>query len=218
MEQFQGEMQLGDTEAVEEESRNGFSVGWDVAELSYGGDVEAETFSKIHSSYADYSDNSQFYDAWKNIEDYSISSDNRFYHRVAIEKGLFLLDDKNNVIAGENHWSGLDFLYDMDAVKGALLARKNGYSEEVFNNEYSNITKSHSERLAKEKEGTSTAAYIAGSLASHILQPETAIDFMSPGKIMGKTILSGAGKAFATEAGFALVGETIREQRTREHM
>jgi len=218
MEQYQGELTLGDTETEEEATPGGFSVGWDVGQLSYGGNVEDETFSKIHSNYSDYSDNSQFYDAWKNIEDYTIMADNRGRHQRAIDGEAFMLDDKNNIIPGAGHFSGADLLYNMDAIKGALLAKKQGYSEDVFNNEYSNVTKAHSERLAKQKEGTSTATYIAGSLSAHILQPETAIDFMSPGKIMGSSVVKGAVKAFGVEAGVALIGESIREQRVREHM
>jgi len=218
MERYEADMPLGDTEEIQEETPSGFSVGWDVAQLSYGADVEDETYKSIHSKYKDYSKNAEYYDAWKNVENWTIENNNRWRHQSAIDRNVFALDENNSVIRSENNWAGIEYLYDMDAIKGALLSQKNGFNKDVFNAEYSNITKSHSNRLAKEREGTSTAGYITGTLAGHMLQKETAIDFMSPGKIMGKSIIGGAAKAFATEFGFALVGETLREQRITEHM
>ncbi len=241
MELYHGDMQLGDTEQDEvapdatvepldvtathtpetlkqSQAKGAYQIGWETANLSYGGNVEEEAYTNIHSSYKDYSDNQDAYDAWRDVDEWTISSDQRGIYETIIADGSYILDENDNVVPGENQWAGMDLLYNMDAVKGALLAKKNGFTKDTFNAEYSNITKTKSDELAKARGNSPELGYYLGTLAGHVAQPESAIDFMSPGKIMGTSIIKGAAKAFATEAGFAVVGETIREQRTREHM
>ena len=112
----------------------------------------------------------------------------------------------------------MSLLYDMDAIKGYLLAKKNGFTQELFLETYGEITREESERLAKAKEGTSLVANIAGTLSGYITEPETLIDFASPGKIIGSTIAKGAAKAFVTEAAYAGVSEVMRQKKIRQHM
>jgi len=218
MERYEADMPLGDTETTTEQP-SGYGVGWETAQLSYGGNVEEETYQKIHSELKDYSKNAQYYDAWKNIEDWNIEDGKRARHELALESGRFTLDEDENILnSGEPIGVFEALIYDTDALKGALLSQVQGQTKDTFNLEYEAITKSHISRLAKDGQRVSGVESALGGLAAHIMQPETAIDFMSPGKIMGTTIAKGAAKAFATEFGFALVGETMREQRTKQHM
>lgn len=219
MEAYQGGEELVDINENLKERESGFSVGWDQAMLSYGGDLEEETYTKIKTNFPDYQDNQLAYDAWTSVNDWSFGSSNAVRYERAVEDGTFKLDAQNNVILGDNGFRGVEVLFDMDAVKGALLAKKHGYTNETFNQTYSELTQSKSQDLAVRAEGTGTAGRIAGIIAGHVAQPETVQEVVtSPAKVMGQSVLGGMGKAFVAEGTVGAVGEVARERRIREHM
>lgn len=197
-------------------ARSGIQIGYEYAQLQYGGEVEDETFLTIHKSFPDYKDNAKYYDEWRNIGKGFALPNNRERHNYSIKNNRFALDENNNVVAGSSYYAGAELLYNMDAIKGALLAKKNGYNEDMFNAEYKRIGKEKLKKLEQERAGKSSVDMLIGGLAGHIAQPETAIDFMSPSKIMGSTIAKGAVKAFGAEFAVGLVGETLRDERIRE--
>jgi len=211
------EMPLGDSETTEEAS--GFSLGYETAQLSYGEGIEEQAFSKITKSMPDYVENAKYYDAWANANDWTAGNTNTARYDMAAVDGTFKLNEDNEVVLGEKGVIGSELLFDMDAMKGILLAQKQGYTQETFDTEYSSIAKQRAEQIAKQREGTSTLGYIGGVIAGHITQPETFQEIAtSPAKVMGSTILKGMGKAFVAESAVGLVGEVSREQRIREHM
>lgn len=196
--------------------KGAIQIGYEYAQLQYGGEVEDEAFLSVFKSFPDYTDNAKYYDEWKNIDKGFALPHSRERHNLGINNNRFALDENNNVVAGSSYYAGAELLYNMDAIKGALLAKKNGYNEDMFNAEYKRIGKEKLAKLEQERAGKSSVGMLVGGLAGHIAQPETAIEFMSPSKIMGSTIAKGAAKAFGAEFAVGLVGETLREERIRE--
>jgi len=219
MEMYQGGEELGDVNELAKEEVTGFSAGWETAQLSYGGNLEEETYQKITKNFPDYIENTKDYEAWMNVNEWTFGSTNIVRYDKAIENDEFRLDSGDNIILGSNGIQGMQVLFDMDAMRGALLARKHGYSREMFNTQYGELAKQQSELIAQHKEGTSTLGYIGGVIAGHMAQRETVQEIVtSPAKIMGKTVLKGMAKAFVAEGAVGLVGEVARERRIREHM
>jgi len=197
----------------------GIQAGWETAQLSYGGNLEEETYQKITKNFPDYTDNIKDYEAWMNVNEWTFGSTNIIRYDKAIENDEFRLDSGDNIILGSNGVQGMQILFDMDAMRGALLARKHGYTRDTFNTQYGELAKQQAEAIAQQKEGTSTLGYVGGVIAGHMFQRETVQEIVtSPAKIVGKTVLKGMAKAFIAEGAVGLVGEVAREQRIREHM
>lgn len=199
------------------QEKSTFRLGYETAKLGYGAEVEAEVFDKFYSQYADYKDNQKYYDAWRDIENFGPTSSSRSFHQDAVDNGVFDLDENGNIVMGENYYNGAELIYKQNALKGALLAKRNGLNEEQFNKEYAAITDKKITELQDLSEGKKDFGFFAGSLAGQLAQPETAIEFATPGRIVGSTVMGGAAKAFGTEFAVGIVSETLREQRIREH-
>ena len=212
MAELQFDLPLGDTEK-EPEELSGFQVGYQETKLRHGAGIEDKTFQRLLTNYPDYNENAEAYQSMASVWD-----NNKPGYVAAIDNNVFALTEDNEVTVGEGHNAGMSLLYDMDAIKGYLLAKKNGFTQELFLETYGEITREESERLAKAKEGTSLVANIAGTLSGYITEPETLVDFASPSKIIGSTIAKGAAKAFVTEAAYAGVSEVMRQKKIRQHM
>ena len=219
MEMYEGGEELGDVNELLKTEPSGFGAGWETAQLSYGGNLEEETYKKITKSFPDYTENTKDYEAWINANEWTFGNTNIVRYEKAIENDEFRLDSGDNIILGSNGVQGMQILFDMDAMRGALLARKHGYSRNMFNAQYGELAKKQAGAIAQQREGTSTLGYVGGVIAGHMIQPETFQEIAtSPAKIMGSTVLKGMAKAFVAEGAVGLVGEVAREQRIREHM
>ena len=96
MDEYQGDMPLGDPKDLTPKA-SGFQVGWETAQLSYGGDLEEETYNKIKTNFPDYTENTLAYDAWTSVNDWTVGSSNAVRYERAVEDGTFKLDAENNV-------------------------------------------------------------------------------------------------------------------------
>lgn len=221
MPEFQREQPTVDIE--KDYTPSGFQAGLDTADLSYGEGILNKAYSNVVKNYPDYKDYQEAYDAFSNVDTVTnvFSPDDikrKSTYEVAIRNNVYQLDDDGNMIPGEGYYIGADALHNKEAIHGALLAKRQGFGDEVLNAEYSNITKLKAEELAAIRENASGITYALGTLAGHVFRKETLLDFTSPGKIMGKTILGGAVKAAGVETVYAAVGEVMREQLVTEHM
>jgi len=212
MAELQFDLPLGNTEAKKEDL-SGFQVGYQETKLRHGVGIEDKTYQRILKGYPDYQENAEAYQSFASTWD-----NEKLRYSVAMKHNTFVLDEQDEVVAGEGHYPGASLLYDMDTIKGYLLAIKNGYTQDGFEEVYGTISQEEAQRIAKAKDGTSLWGNIAGTLAGYATEPETAIDFASPGKIVGSTIAKGAVKAFAVESLYAGVSEVMRQQKIREHM
>ena len=212
MAELQFDLPLGDTEAKKEDL-SGFQVGYQETKLRSGAGIADKTYQKILTSYPDYNDNAEAYQQFASLWD-----NNRVRYTHAMNNRTFALDDNDEITDGEGHFAGASLLYDMDAIKGYLLAEKNGFNQMGFDAVYGSITEEESKRLGKAKEGTSLMGNIVGTLAAYGAEPETIVDFASPGKIIGSTIAKGAAKAFAIESLYAGASEVMRQEKIKEHM
>ena len=197
---------------------SGFTTGFEQAALSSGEGIEEASFMRISKNYEDYADNQKSYDAYAKLEDGVTSYNTKARIEKAIDRGLFTLDDELNVVGAHGYFSGAELFYDNDAVRGYLLMQKNGYSKQNFFDTYAEVTKEKSEALARDREGTDAISNFLGAIGYYMTEPETAIEFMSPGKIVASSLPKAAVKAFGVETMFATVAETIREDAVREHM
>jgi len=216
---YQGGEELGDVNELLKTETSGFGAGWETAQLSYGGNLEEETYNKIVKTFPDYTENTKDYDAWITSNEWTMGNTNIVRYEKAIDNDEFRLDAGDNIILGANGVQGMQILFDMDAMRGALLARKHGYTRETFNAQYGELAKEQAGVIAQQREGTSTLGYVGGVIAGHMMQPESLQEIAtSPAKIMGSTIAKGMAKAFVAEGAVGLAGEVAREQRIREHM
>lgn len=213
MAKIQFDLPLGNSESLEEESLNGIEVGFKETRLRSGVGIEDKTYQRILTSYPDYKDNSDDYQQFAGLMD-----NNRARYTHALNNKTFALDEDDNIIDGENGFVGSSLLYDMEAMRGYMLAENNGFNSVGFDSVYATITEEESKSLAKEKEGTSLIGQVAGSLGAYAYDPLTLIDIASPGKIIASTVLKGAAKAFGVEAAFAATSEIARQEEIKKHM
>ena len=225
MDMYQGDIPLGKIEEENKERDFFEDVGtsWDIASLSFGDGVDVASRNKTFENYTDYKDNEQSYKAYSDMSVWYRSASSEKLQRQFIDKAIeekkFMLDEEGNVVAGENASPISMYLYDNDAVKGGLLARKNGWNKQVSEQAYIDETARQSKELAAKAEGSSIGAKITGTLAGYAFRQETAIEVAaSPAKIVGSSILGGMGKAFVTEFAIGAFGETLREKAIQEHM
>ena len=128
------------------------------------------------SGYEDYRGNEQYYDAYKEAVNpnkwnpFDSWVDEVRYDNV-LKSDMFKLDMDNNIVRGAGGFFGAELLYDMDAVKGMLLANKNGFDELALKVAYSEITKGKSQELAQQAEGKSVIGRVGGIIAGHFGQP-----------------------------------------------
>jgi len=202
---------------------SGFMAGVDSNRLRYGENILPQAYSNIVTSYDDYNDNKEAYDAFTNVDTFTnfMGDDDikrKTTYEMAIENGRYMLDDDGRLSPGPNHFMGADLLYNTKAIHGALLAKRNGFNNDVLNNEYGNITELKAEELAEIQANSSGLTFALGYLGQELFRKETIVDVMSPQKIMGSTVLKGAAKAFGVEAMYATTSEVMRERQAQEHM
>lgn len=213
-----------DLNEVDKLEKSSFAIGVEQAQLSMGEGIEDEAYTKIISGFEDYRGNEQYYDAWKNVSTESAwnllgKGINDVRYRSIVTDDMFKLDENDNVVRGSKGFFGAELLYDMDAVKGMLLANKNGFDELALKTAYSEITQTKSQELALQAEGKSIVGRVGGIIAGHLAQPQTLAEVaMSPHRVMGQTILGGMAKAAGIETLVVIPGEISREQRTKQHM
>lgn len=198
-------------------------TAWNISDLQKGEGVELASMENTFSQYPDYKENEQSYKKYSDMSKWYKSKDHEDLTRHQIDKaiddGKFALDEKGNLIRGENSSPISMFLFDNDAVKGGILARRNGWNKQSSDKAYSDETAKRSKELADEIKGASASAKLAGGMMSYAADPITAIEMAaSPSKIVGKTIAGGMAKAFVTEFTIGAFTETLREKQTQEHM
>jgi len=157
MARYEGDLTLGDTEA-EVVPMSGAKAAWESVNLGYGEGVEEESIGNLNRTYLDYNDNIDAYNEWRDLSNEITSSEHtrRKYHRAVFENNYFELDESNNIVPGEGHFFGADALFlNRDALKGALLAKKNGYRPEQLEEEYGKVTKAKSDEYANAMQDTS---------------------------------------------------------------
>lgn len=217
------ELDLPTVDIEKDYQPSGFQAGIDTNNLRYGKGVLPQSYNNIVTSYADYNDNKEAYDAFSNVDTITnmFNEDDikrKSTYELPIRNGRYVLDDEGNIAPGPNHFMGADLLYNTKAIHGALLAQRQGFNDDVLNAEYANITKLKAEELAEIQANSSGLTYALGYLGGELFRKETIVDFASPQKIMGSTIFRGAAKAFGVEAMYAATSEVMREKQAQEHM
>lgn len=222
MAELQFDLTLGDTEEPQE-LESGFiksiRAGYQEQELRHGANIDDITTQRMIKSYPDYNDNAEAYQSMASVWD----RNKRHYIQMAegfTEGQAVWLDENNNVVYKDGIVPAiLRGFTEEQAMKGFLLAYKNGYTQEGYLEQYGVTTSEEAQRIAKMKaEGDNLPGNIIGLLGSFISEPEMLIEFGSPLKIIGKTIAGGATKAFITEAAYAGVAEVLRQEKINEHM
>lgn len=198
-------------------------TAWNISDLQKGEGVELASMENTFSQYPDYKENEQSYKKYADMSKWYKSKDHEDITRHQIDKaiddGKFALDKNGNLIRGENSSPISMFLFDNDAVKGGILARRNGWNKQSSDKAYSDETAKRSKELADEIKGASASAMLAGGMMSYVADPITAMEMAaSPSKIVGKTIAGGMAKAFVTEFTIGAFTETLREKQTQDHM
>lgn len=219
----QRELDLPTVDIEKDYQPSGFQAGVDTNNLRYGQDVLPQSYSNIVTSYTDYNDHKEAYDAFSNVDTITniLNDDDikrKSTYELPIKHGRYVLDDEGNIAPGPNHFMGADLLYNTKAIHGALLAQRQGFNEDVLNAEYANITKLKAEELAEIQANSSGLTFALGYLGGELFRKETIVDFASPQKIMGSTVFRGAAKAFGVEAMYAATSEVMREKQAQEHM
>jgi len=195
----------------------------DQVNLDYGDDIAEKSRGKSFREYEDYDTNKKFYDAYADNTAFFKAEKTEDLNRNIIEKhienGRFTLDSQGNVQDTENNWT-TGFIFDMDMVKGALLAKQNGWNSTKAKVAYTDYTKAQQEQIQKELEakGVGLGQLALGMVAGHGFRETTLKEIaVSPQRVLGKTIAGAALKAFTVEAGIAVAGEIEREMKISQH-
>ena len=198
------------------------STAWDKVSFSFGDGVDIASRNHKFETYKDYKDNEKYYkayadnDTWYKTKEYA--NRERLTINKMVDSGKVVLDEDGEVQMTEGNPLILS-LFNKDALKGAILARANGFNEEDEKAAYVDEAKKQSEMYKKKMQGMGTAETLIGTMAGYLFRESTAIEIAaSPQAIVGKTIGRGMAKAFVTEAAIGIVGETWRESQIREHM
>jgi len=134
---------------------SGVGTVMDQVNLSYGDDVAEDSRGQVFRGYEDYEDNKKFYDAYADNTSWYKHEKTEDLNRNIIEKhienGRFTLDNQGNVADTEDNWT-TGMVFDMDMVKGALLAKQNGWGATAAKTAYKDFTAKRSAELQKETE------------------------------------------------------------------
>lgn len=173
-------------------------------------DIEEQAYKNLTSKYDDYEMNQ---DAYNSLSSFS-ETDHAVMNYVK-SREIFKLNKSGQVVPGSGYFTGADYIISKDKIKGTLLAEKHGFSDKAYTTEIKRIDKELKAKL-EEKDVNPVGAAI-GALGSYFLDPHTAVDFASPGRIVGNTVVGGAVKAFVAEGMYAGVGEGMRQTRAMEY-
>ena len=195
----------------------------DQVNLSYGDDVAEESRAEVFRGYENYEDNKKFYDAYADNTSWYKHEKTEDLNRNIIEKhienGRFTLDNQGNVVDSEDNWT-TGMIFDMDMVKGALLAKQNGWGATAAKTAYKDFSAKKGAELQKEAEAKDVGLgqLALGMVAGHGFRETTLKEIaVSPQRVIGTTIASAAMKAFTVEAGIAVAGEIERETQIAKH-
>lgn len=209
------DIELDDASFIE-----GVVAGFQKGELDEGIYVDEETRKYMFEKYPDYKNNSKYYDAYADLKKWWLDETNEAVMRSqiddAVESGRFTLVD-GKVVDRDTSWFNDSFMYDMDAVKGAILARNNGYNDVKFKSAYAEYSKERGKELERTMSGAPVGS-VVGQIGNYLYSKEGAFEIAgSPTKVVGQTMMMMAAKRFGIEASLAMVGGLGREQRKLEH-
>lgn len=179
--------------------------------LLFSTDLEATVLDDMFSKYDDYQDNIDSYRSYANETDRYLIDD-------AIKQGRFYLDEFDEVQLGQEATVLSRIVHDMDSVKGALLARKYGYTEEIFDAEYKNYVNKKTKEYQARSKDANIGTIAAGMIAGVFSQDETIKEvMMSPQKVVGTSWARAALKRMGYEGAIASIFEPQREINRRKH-
>lgn len=217
------DLPLGSRSKPSKEPMSAFKAGYTTARLEEGKlglfeTVENKAIERSVQQSEIYKTYQKELDAYADIGEHSLAAKDirRLGYESLLKNDVFRLDANDNVVEGSGHFIGASLLYDTDAIKGFLLANKYGLSsKDNIKKHYQDIVKETQTEVSTAEDGA--VMNVLGAITGYLAGEETATDFASPAKIMGSTIVGGALKATATEAGYIALGETAREAKRRKH-
>lgn len=212
---------LVDSEFKETSFVDNASTSWDKVNLEYGEGVANKSRIDTFENYENYEENKDSFNAYADTDKWYKPQKNDEADRYFLEKALnenhFRLEN-GKVVRGENGSAISMYMHDLDAVKGGLLARQNGWNKDTEKVAYSETSKTMLEEYDASLTSASLSSQVVGVLAGEVFRKQTAQEIaLSPGKIMGKTVLQGFAKAFAIEGGIAALGGISREYEKQKH-
>lgn len=176
-----------------------------------------EVMDKTLTNYPDYKDNEEDYNSFSKLSEVKAEA-----YVQALNDNLYELDEDNNVVMGAGAPSWQKFgLLDKSALKGFLLAEKNGFTSDRFDDTYTQMAMKERKRLEDiEIEGTvlnditGLVGTLGGIVGDEFLPAEIIATIPAA---RATTIAKAAGKAFAMEASVASITATARSFRKRRH-
>ena len=198
----------------------GAVAGFQQDELDLGIDVDQDTRKHIFSKYADHAENEVAYNAYADVRKWYNADTFDHAMRAQVDRGVengrwSLVDGK--VVDSDTSWLNDSFMYDNDVIKGALLAKAQGYNKDVFDVGYKEYTALKNKEFSNITQNAPVGA-IVGMLGSYVYSPEGAFGILgSPTKIVGKTMMKMAGKRAGSEMLLAMGGGMSREAKKQRH-
>jgi hypothetical protein len=199
----------------------GMTAAWELSDVSiYGEGVSETSREDTFKVYPDYQKNKKYYNAYADntsfIQHFNTEDKDRAFVEQGIESGRFTLNAKGEVVDSKKTWAS--FTYDYDMIKGALLAKQNGWSKDAEKAAYKSHVQGEVKRLTELASNNTFAQSATGVVGSFIANPWFALEVgLSPGWIAGKTIAQGALLSFGAEFTVAALGEIGREAEVRRH-
>ena len=199
----------------------GTSATWDLMDVEYGEGYIQQARKKGVEALPDYKENQSAYDRYIDNSDFLASERaeelDRHWAEKGIDSGRWTLDANGDVVDSKKTWVS-SYVFDYDLIKGTILARQAGFSKEAEKIVYQDIVNAEKQRLQKLTKNNSLGQTATGVIGSFATRPEFIKEVAaSPAKIVGKTIASGALKAFSTEFTASVIGEMDREDKFYRH-
>lgn len=199
----------------------GTSATWDLMDVEYGEGYIQQARKKGVEALPDYKENQSAYDRYIDNSDFLASERaeelDRHWAEKGIDSGRWTLDANGDVVDSKKTWVS-SYVFDYDLIKGTILARQAGFSKEAEKIVYQDIVNAEKQRLQKLTKNNSLGQTATGVIGSFATRPEFVKEVAaSPAKIVGKTIASGALKAFSTEFTASVIGEMDREDKFYRH-
>ena len=197
------------------------SATWDLMDVEYGEGYIQQARKKGVEALPDYKENQSAYDRYIDNSDFLASERaeelDRHWAEKGIDSGRWTLDANGDVVDSKKTWVS-SYVFDYDLIKGTILARQAGFSKEAEKIVYQDIVNAEKQRLQKLTKNNSLGQTATGVIGSFATRPEFVKEVAaSPAKIVGKTIASGALKAFSTEFTASVIGEMDREDKFYRH-
>ena len=202
---------------------SGVDAVWDQVNLSYGEEIAEKSRAEVFRGYGNFKEFQKEYEAYSDTTAWYLHGTTEDRRRAEVEQlvedGRFTLNTNNEVVDSQDSWN-TGWVYDMDVVKGALLAKQNGWNATKEKTAYRELAKTQGKNIQERMEsldiGLGQSAL--GAVLGYGAQAETLFEVAaSPVRIMGETLVKGAIKAFAIEGGIGALGEMSREYRMRQH-